>query len=257
MEKSTQMVSPFKRIYSQDFAPPSALDTPHRIVLIVTTTTRNIYSHILYGGLTPDRTEIHGFSVHCLDLLSYQPILSSFEGFLRRLNEPLPFFDLVTEPRRLKRKYSSSSCGDFLNIRRSKSSFILSLLSWLSINIIPHIYNKVKIILLMISNGASNGIWTRAVCMASRNTTTILYLHMVDGDGVEPPEPEDNRFTVCPAPTYGISIHIEKVTIVALERPPSLTAHCWWSIPDSNRSPQACKASALPDELIPQTYMNE
>ena len=23
-------------------------------------------------------------------------------------------------------------------------------------------------------------------------------------DGVEPPESEDNRFTVCPAPTYGI-----------------------------------------------------
>ena len=25
----------------------------------------------------------------------------------------------------------------------------------------------------------------------------------------------------------------------------------WWRISDSNRSPQACKASALPDELIP------
>ena len=24
----------------------------------------------------------------------------------------------------------------------------------------------------------------------------------------------------------------------------------WWTIPDSNRSPQACKASALPDELM-------
>ena len=30
---------------------------------------------------------------------------------------------------------------------------------------------------LMNVNGASNGIRTRAVCMASRNTTTILYLH--------------------------------------------------------------------------------
>ena len=31
---------------------------------------------------------------------------------------------------------------------------------------------------------------------------------MVGRDGVEPPEPEGNRFTVCPAPTYGISPHI-------------------------------------------------
>ena len=27
-------------------------------------------------------------------------------------------------------------------------------------------------------------------------------------DGVEPPEPEGNSFTDCPAPTYGISPHI-------------------------------------------------
>lgn len=31
---------------------------------------------------------------------------------------------------------------------------------------------------------------------------------MVGGDGVKPPEPYDNRFTVCPAITYGITAHI-------------------------------------------------
>ena len=30
--------------------------------------------------------------------------------------------------------------------------------------------------------------------------------YLVDGDGVEPPEPEGNSFTDCPATTYGISI---------------------------------------------------
>lgn len=30
--------------------------------------------------------------------------------------------------------------------------------------------------------------------------------YLVDGDGVEPPEPESNSFTDCPATTYGISI---------------------------------------------------
>ena len=28
----------------------------------------------------------------------------------------------------------------------------------------------------------------------------------------------------------------------------------WWTIPDLNRSPQACKASALPDELMAQIF---
>lgn len=32
---------------------------------------------------------------------------------------------------------------------------------------------------------------------------------IMDRDGVEPPESEDNRFTVCPAPTYGISVHVQ------------------------------------------------
>ena len=31
---------------------------------------------------------------------------------------------------------------------------------------------------------------------------------MVGRDGVAPPEPFDNRFTVCPAPTYGIPTHL-------------------------------------------------
>lgn len=30
----------------------------------------------------------------------------------------------------------------------------------------------------------------------------------MDRDGVEPPESEDSRFTVCPATTYGITVHI-------------------------------------------------
>ena len=42
---------------------------------------------------------------------------------------------------------------------------------------------------------------------------------MVGGDGVEPPEPEGNRFTVCPAATYGISSHVglEFSTIAPLD----------------------------------------
>lgn len=32
---------------------------------------------------------------------------------------------------------------------------------------------------------------------------------LVGGDGVEPPEANANRFTVCPAPTYGITTHIK------------------------------------------------
>ena len=37
----------------------------------------------------------------------------------------------------------------------------------------------------------------------------LLYTPLMVGrDGVEPPESEDNRFTVYPAPTYGISTHI-------------------------------------------------
>ena len=30
----------------------------------------------------------------------------------------------------------------------------------------------------------------------------------------------------------------------------------WWRIPDLNRSPTACKAVALPDELIPRVFKN-
>ena len=30
--------------------------------------------------------------------------------------------------------------------------------------------------------------------------------------------------------------------------------HLWWRLPDSNRSPSACKADALPDELNPQLF---
>lgn len=37
----------------------------------------------------------------------------------------------------------------------------------------------------------------------------LLVFIMVGGDGVEPPESEDNRFTVCPATTYGITAHIK------------------------------------------------
>ena len=33
---------------------------------------------------------------------------------------------------------------------------------------------------------------------------------LVRRDGVAPPESEDSRFTVCPAPTYGIPTHIYK-----------------------------------------------
>ena len=36
----------------------------------------------------------------------------------------------------------------------------------------------------------------------------LLYMLLMGGDGVEPPEPEDSRFTVCPATTYGISSQI-------------------------------------------------
>ena len=31
--------------------------------------------------------------------------------------------------------------------------------------------------------------------------------------------------------------------------------HIWWRISDSNRSPTACKAAALPDELIPHSLI--
>ena len=39
---------------------------------------------------------------------------------------------------------------------------------------------------------------------------------IVDRDGVEPPESEDNRFTVCPVPTYGISVHNFNLLFVAV-----------------------------------------
>lgn len=35
--------------------------------------------------------------------------------------------------------------------------------------------------------------------------------YLIDGDGVEPPEPEGNSFTDCPATTYGISIETKVV----------------------------------------------
>ena len=31
----------------------------------------------------------------------------------------------------------------------------------------------------------------------------------------------------------------------------------WWRISDSNRSPSACKADALPDELIPRCLVQD
>ena len=36
---------------------------------------------------------------------------------------------------------------------------------------------------------------------------------MVGADGVEPPEPEDSRFTVCPATTYGLNTHILEIRV--------------------------------------------
>ena len=36
---------------------------------------------------------------------------------------------------------------------------------------------------------------------------------MVGGDGVEPPELESSRFTVCPATTYGIPAHIKSAFV--------------------------------------------
>lgn len=40
------------------------------------------------------------------------------------------------------------------------------------------------------------------------STIRMNRIKLVHRDGVEPPEPFDNRFTVCPATTYGISVHI-------------------------------------------------
>lgn len=39
----------------------------------------------------------------------------------------------------------------------------------------------------------------------------------MDSDGVAPPESEDSRFTVCPATTYGITVHnFVAVTVASL-----------------------------------------
>ena len=43
----------------------------------------------------------------------------------------------------------------------------------------------------------------------------------MDSDGVAPPESEDNRFTVCPATAYGITVHILFVKLGSLGIEPS------------------------------------
>ena len=45
-------------------------------------------------------------------------------------------------------------------------------------------------------------------CSKPRGCFGQWLTHLVGRDGVEPPEPEGNSFTDCPAPTYGISPHI-------------------------------------------------
>ena len=40
---------------------------------------------------------------------------------------------------------------------------------------------------------------------------------MVGGDGVEPPESSDSRFTVCPAAIYGISTHLLNINFYMAE----------------------------------------
>ena len=49
--------------------------------------------------------------------------------------------------------------------------------------------------------------------------------YLVDGDGVEPPEPEGNSFTDCPATTYGISIEKIKSSCFLISRTVRLF-HC-------------------------------
>ena len=55
---------------------------------------------------------------------------------------------------------------------------------------------------------------------APKTRVPLLYdtLILVGGDGVEPPESSDSRFTVCPAAIYGISTHLLNINFYMAER---------------------------------------
>ena len=76
-----------------------------------------------------------------------------------------------------------------------------------------------------------------------RCLTAWLYPKMVGRDGFEPPNPEGADLQSAVFSHFTISPYDAKICIFKNK---------WWRMTGSNRRPSACKADALPAELILQ-----